>query len=210
MICSFPLVSVIIPTYNSRAFLESAVQSVEAQFHRDYEIIVVDDGSTDDTPAWAVENHNRFRYLRQENQGQAAARNRAAGEARGEFLAFLDADDMWLPEKLARQVEALQNAPDRSFVFTDGYRLVSNAPYDQLANIRLDLPRLSALYTRPPNPLTLDTQFRMNCVPTSSLFTRREAYLAAGGMPLIRQGEDFVFSCLLLLHRSSLARSSVR
>lgn len=107
------LVSVIVPAYNAAPYLGAALASALAQTHADLEVIVVDDGSTDDTAAVAADvaaRDPRVRVLRQANQGVAAARNRALEAARGAFIAPLDADDLWHPDKLARQLAALRAA----------------------------------------------------------------------------------------------------
>lgn len=101
-------VSCIIPVYNGAAYLAEALDSILAQTFPVSEIIVVDDGSTDDTAAVAAKYAPRVAYLRQENRGPASARNAGLAIATGEFISFLDADDTWHPEKLARQVSALQ------------------------------------------------------------------------------------------------------
>lgn len=104
-----PTVSVVIPTYNSAHFLLKAVSSVQAQQWPTLEIIVVDDGSTDDTPAVLrkLSQKEGVRCIRQENAGPAAARNRGIRESRGEWIAFLDDDDYWFPRKLEKQFRAL-------------------------------------------------------------------------------------------------------
>ena len=103
-----PAVTVIIPVYVSQ-FLREAIDSVQGQTFRDYEIIVVDDGSPEpvDLARWSEADPVRLRCLRQENLGPAAARNTAIRAARGEFLAFLDADDSWEPTYLAEQTAAM-------------------------------------------------------------------------------------------------------
>jgi len=113
-----PLVSIIIPTYNRASIILTAVASVEQQTFTDYEIIVVDDGGSDDTRGLLESRHNdKIIYLRKEtNQGLAAARNTGMQAARGEYLAFLDDDDAWLPEKLALQIPILQQNPATGMV----------------------------------------------------------------------------------------------
>lgn len=115
-----PLVSVIIPAYNCARFINDTLLSVYKQTYRDWEIIVVDDGSTDDTKDALAPHMERIRYCFQENRGAAAARNAGVRTARGDLIAFLDNDDIWLPEKLEVQVRAMQNWPDCGLVFTDG------------------------------------------------------------------------------------------
>lgn len=103
-----PLVSVVIPTYNRQAIIAAAVQSALDQTYRNIEVIVVDDGSTDNTAQVLDQFGGRIRLVRQENAGPSAARNRGVSVARGDILAFLDSDDTWAPTKLARQVHLLQ------------------------------------------------------------------------------------------------------
>ena len=105
---SSPLVSIIIPVYNGEEFLAEAIESPLAQSYSSIEIIVVDDGSTDKTREIAS-NYDEVIYQYQENSGVAAARNAGIDLSHGELIAFLDADDLWLKNKLDRQVEFLQN-----------------------------------------------------------------------------------------------------
>jgi len=102
-----PLVSAIIPTYNNAALVAEAVDSALAQTYRPLEVIVVDDGSTDDTAARLAAYGERIRVVRIEHAGPAVARNAGIRAARGEFIAFLDSDDLWLPEKVARSAAPL-------------------------------------------------------------------------------------------------------
>lgn len=103
-----PLISVIIPTYNRGALIKSSIESVEKQTFQDFEIIVVDDGSTDDTEQVIAElGQHRIRYIRHDkNRGANVARNTGIQEAKGEYIAFQDSDDTWHPKKLAKQVDA--------------------------------------------------------------------------------------------------------
>jgi glycosyltransferase involved in cell wall biosynthesis len=106
-----PLVSVIVTTYNAEKFIERALDSVLRQTYPNIEILAVDDGSTDSTAAILARYQPRVRTLYQPNSGVCVARNRGAAETRGSLLAFLDADDVWLPEKIATQVAAFGKHP---------------------------------------------------------------------------------------------------
>ncbi len=103
-----PFFSVVIPTYNRARLLEEALASVFAQEDTDYEVLVVDDGSTDETQAVLARHGGRVRALRQENQGQGAARNLGIQHAAGRYVAFLDSDDVWFPWALGTYRQALE------------------------------------------------------------------------------------------------------
>jgi glycosyltransferase involved in cell wall biosynthesis len=107
-----PLVSVIIPTYNRGWIIKEAIDSVLAQDFIDFELIVVDDGSTDNTSEILHSYWEDINVIRQSNQGVSAARNRGLSEASGRFIAFLDSDDLWLPKKLSSQVDFFNSNPD--------------------------------------------------------------------------------------------------
>lgn len=117
---SVPLVSVIIPAYNCASFIVESLESVYQQTYTCWEIIVIDDGSTDTTRAVLEPHKERIRYFYQENQGGASARNTGLRKARGEFIAFLDNDDLWCSEKLSVQVGALEKYSECGLVGTDG------------------------------------------------------------------------------------------
>ena len=102
-------VSVIVPTYNSARFLVDAINSVLAQTFKEFEVWVIDDGSTDETEALMRAQRPPVHYIRQKNLGVAAARNRGIEESSGKYVAFLDADDTWAPRKLEYQIDALRN-----------------------------------------------------------------------------------------------------
>ena len=104
------LISVIIPTYNCGAFIKEALDSVFVQTFTDYEVIVVDDGSTDNTRGVVDRFGEKVRYIYQENKGVSAARNTGIKNAQGRFIAFLDADDIWLPKKLELQMKAMSES----------------------------------------------------------------------------------------------------
>ena len=113
-----PLVSVIIPTYNGAAFIKTALESVLDQTYPSVECIVVDDGSSDETPAIVESFGARVRSERQPNAGFARARNRGARLAQGNLLSFLDHDDCWKRTKVARQVQLLAERPEAAVIYT--------------------------------------------------------------------------------------------
>lgn len=132
-----PAVSIILPTYNRAAFLPQAFASIDAQSFRDWELVVVDDGSTDDTrgiiESLPLSLRDRLRYVYQPNGGAYAARNTGLDHARGELIAFFDSDDEWLPHHLRDCREALQRNPDVHWVYAAS-RLVDDATGAELAS----------------------------------------------------------------------------
>ncbi|MFO0811527.1 MAG: glycosyltransferase [Gemmataceae bacterium] len=116
---SAPLVSVVMPVYNGSRFLRQAIDSVLGQTYAPTEIVVVDDGSTDDSPVILTSYGDKVRAIRQQNAGVSEARNTGVRNARGEFVAFIDQDDWWLPTKVARQVELFAADPTLGLVHTN-------------------------------------------------------------------------------------------
>ena len=123
---TMPAVSVIIPVFNGERFIKEAIESVLAQTYQDFELIVVDDGSTDGTSR-IVQNYPKVQYLYQSRDqvqgGQCSARNRGIHAAGGRYIAFLDCDDSWYPEKLAHQVPVLDRHPEIGVVYSDQERI---------------------------------------------------------------------------------------
>lgn len=165
-----PLVSAIIPAHNAERFLAAAIDSVLAQTYEPIECIVVDDGSTDGTPAVARSYGDRIRLVRQEQHGVSAARNRGAAEARGHLLAFLDADDRWLPDRVERQAPELDDTTTLEAVVC-ATRVV-DASLNPVGVIRQD-----------PHVTVRDLLLcRAKVVSVSSnLLVRRETYEEVGG-----------------------------
>ena len=159
-----PRISVIIPVYNAARYLEETLASVFAQTYRDYEVIVVNDGSTDESALVLAPyaRDGRIRYLDQANAGVAAARNRALREAGGELVAFLDADDLWLPEKLEKQVHLLTRQPGVGLVYAD---LVNFYPGGDEAYSLFQVKQPAAGWV-------LDRLFYGNFVPTPTVVVR--------------------------------------
>ena len=118
------LVSIIMPTYNCGRFIKEAIDSVLSQSYTNWELIIVDDCSTDDTKAFvSTYTDKRIRYMRNEqNMGAALTRNRALKEANGKYIAFLDSDDTWSPEKLEKQI-AFMETNGYAFTYTSFHRL---------------------------------------------------------------------------------------
>lgn len=170
-----PVVSVLIPACNAAATLRQTLQSVERQSFRDLEVIVVDDGSHDDTARVAAEvsaHDARFRLVRQANAGVAAARNAALALARGRWIAPLDADDLWHPDKLARQVQGAEAAqPATVLVYSWSVDIDERS---QVTSRRLDLDRFEGdAYAA----LVLTNFIGNASVP----LIRREALVGVGG-----------------------------
>lgn len=117
LIAKLPLVSVVMPAYNARLYILEAIRSVLEQDYINIELIVVDDGSSDDTVELARSLGNRVKVFERNNSGPAAARNFGISVAQGEFIAFLDADDVWLPGKLSAQIRYLLDHPDIGVVY---------------------------------------------------------------------------------------------
>ena len=112
-------ISVIIPTYNRKKTLARAIQSVKNQSLSPFEILIIDDGSNDGTEGWVKENFQNIKYIYQNNHGVSSARNIGIENAYGDWVAFLDSDDEWLPNKLYKQVKAIDSNPEVKFFHTN-------------------------------------------------------------------------------------------
>jgi glycosyltransferase involved in cell wall biosynthesis len=128
------LVSIVIPIYNGENYLREAIESVLAQTYANYELIVVDDGSTDRTPSIAQSYGSRLTYVYQQNGGAASAFNHGLRRAQGKYIAWLSHDDIYLPQKLERQVELLEAQPQIGACFTYYYQI--NAAGDTIREMR--------------------------------------------------------------------------
>ena len=168
-----PLVSVIIPTYNRASLIEKSVKSVYSQTYSNIELIVVDDGSEDDTErilSSYIDKNGLVFHKHKENRGAPAARNTGGNLAHGEFLAFLDSDDKWDPRKLEKQVQIFNtSSPDVALVYT-GIKKI-NEKGDFLGN---KIPVMKGYIF---NDLLID-----NCIGSTSVaMIRRDAFLSVGG-----------------------------
>lgn len=186
--------SVVVPAYNLAHFLPGALESVRAQEWPDLEIIVVDDGSSDDTPR-VLESLSReggLRWFRQENAGASAARNRGIREARKDWVAFLDADDFWMPGKLAAQFEAIGAKPSAAFCFTDErWRFEDGTEADRDSRAT-DAPLLTQMLAG-------------NMFGTPTVLVRRDCFDAVGLFDTsLRTGEDWDMWMRLAAHYESV------
>jgi glycosyltransferase involved in cell wall biosynthesis len=178
-------VSVIIPAYNSAATIQDAVATARAQTHRPLEIIVIDDGSSDDTRSKLAEltGPNLIVIRNEKNVGGAISRNRGIDAARGDFIAFLDADDLWNENKLARQVELLSQHREPAFCFS-ALRFANEYAEHRIA------PR------RAPKPDERMADFMLksgNIVQTSTLVVPRTALGACRFTETLRRFQDIDF-----------------
>ncbi|WP_158288819.1 glycosyltransferase family 2 protein [Rubrivivax albus] len=187
-----PYVSVLMPAYNAAATIDAALDSALRQQGVTLEVVVVDDGSQDDTVARARAHGPCVRVVSQANAGPQAARNRALAEARGQYVAFLDSDDQWLPGKLAAQCRALGRNTSAAAVFTgwhfwhpeaNGSFVAPAALVHSVVTDDIDRALSGWLYTR----LLLDV-----CMLTTTVMVRRETLQRLGGFdPDLRVGEDY-------------------
>jgi len=175
-----PRVSVIIAAYNHAAFLEEAVNSVLSQGFPSLEVFVVDDGSEDETAIILAELEERgVRHRRQARAGPAAARNAGVANTEGEWIAFLDADDLWLPGKLVTQLDELSRDPGAALCFGD------------VAVLETDGSRHSVTLSASGPPLFVRLLWG-NCLATPTVLLRRRCFLEVGGFrPELQTGEDW-------------------
>ena len=189
-----PRVSVVIPTYNCARFLDRTIDSALRQTYRDFEVIVVDDGSTDETKALMQKYGDPVHYVYQQNQGASVARNVAVSQAGGEFIAYLDADDVWNPEKLARQVEYLDAHPACGFVHTE-VSVIDE--HDQILHARFNQETKRPV---PQGRCMQDVLLRSH-IQTLTVLERRSAFDSAKGFdPRLPIAQDYLHWILVVLH----------
>lgn len=179
-----PLVSVIIPCFNSGAFLADALNSVLAQTYSNWECIIVDDGSEDDTSAIAaafVNKDGRFSYIKQTNQGPSIARNNGISLSKGTYILPLDSDDIIEPTYLEKAIDHFNDHPDTKLVYCRADRFGEEQGEWQLP------------------PFSYDALVRSNCIIVSSIYSRKDFDRAGGYNPQMDSGlEDWEFWLELL------------
>lgn len=185
-------ISAVIPAYNAGRFIGDAVESIRRQGPAVSEIIIVDDGSTDNTDEVVAALGSDIQYVRQENAGPSAARNLGIKLANSSWIAFLDADDVWSPNKIAEQMAVFQAYPDVGLVASD------MAEIDIAGNVLvpslLEAHDLLSFFQRldgSPVPHALRKLIEKNFIPTGTVITKRKLLLELDGFkPDIRYGED--------------------
>lgn len=183
-----PLVSVVIGTFNREKYVRQTVDSVLEQTFRDFEVIVVDDASTDRTPEILKSYGDRIRLIRRDcNSGlPSVARNAGMAQAKGRYIAFLDSDDYWYPSKLEKQVELMEAHPDIALSHTF-CRVVDEESRPLYVRREKEMPTTGDLFER---------LVRECFITTSSAMIRNEVFIRTGGFDesaQLRRGEDQVF-----------------
>lgn len=209
-----PSVSVVIPLYNAGKYIEEAIQSVLAQTISGWDVWIVDDGSTDEGPdkakKLAAVHPTRIHYLEHpnhENRGVSASRNLAIADSRGEFVAFLDADDLWEPDKLEAQAEILKSNPEVGLVYSSGIPIQADGrPWMPESNMEPimrivyedgGMPRVG--YGPPDQAADLFDEFARHCCLVTSSVMARRSLLERGGLfdSSMRDAEDWLlYTCV--------------
>lgn len=187
-----PEVSVIIPVYNGEKFIKEALDSVFAQTFHDFEIIVVNDGSTDSTERSLSKYMGQITYVVQMNQGQSVSRRRGLQESTGNFVAFLDADDIWIPRKLERQVGFALAHPEYGIVTTDV------ASFEDQQTVLSSLKQWHQI----PDGYVLENLLFDNWIPPSAALVRRECFdrVTTFDVPPPCFGEDWMMWMEIAAH----------
>ncbi len=198
------LVSIILPTFNRGYCLPAAIDSVRAQSHPNWELIVIDDGSTDDTRELMSRyaGDDRVRYVWQANGGVAAARNTGLALARGNFIAFLDSDDTWKPFKLRLQLDVMGALPDVGMVWTE----MDAVRPDGCTESPAYLAEMYDNYRRFPKDKLFSSTFRLDDLVPSSASPMPEACVYSGSIFSAMVAGNLVHTSTVLLRRDVAQR----
>lgn len=177
-----PCVSILLPVFNGRRFLARAIESALSQTYQDLEIIAVNDGSTDETEKILESFGSKIRAFQRPHLGAYPARNFALSQARGVFIAFLDYDDAWFPEKLSRQVALFESRPDLGLVFGNG--VIVDEGMSRPGPAFFDL-------ARPARGKIFKDLVRCNFIPQSSVMVRKACFEKLGAFREIPLGADY-------------------
>jgi glycosyltransferase involved in cell wall biosynthesis len=184
------IVSVIIPCFNSEKWILSTIGSVYNQTYKNLEIIVVDDGSTDNTKDIIEANFKEVRYFFQKNSGPSSARNKGIENAKGKYLAFLDSDDLWEPKKLEKQIEIIQKSDNYEVCTTNVKNVDENLNYLFTRN-----NKVSKRY----NSFLIDFFNGKIKNSTPTLVVTKDRALEVGGFPIdlpMREDHFFIMKCV--------------
>jgi len=191
------LVSIIMPAYNAGQFIAASIESVIKQTYTHWELIIVDDDSTDNTKEIALsyaDKDSRIRYMHQQSGKQGKAKNNGIKQANANLIAFLDADDIWVKEKLFVQLDILQEHPDIDLIFSDV------AVIDKNGNVIKDSLSVGEMYYK-AYP-ALEIFFKNNRIPALTVLARKKSILDAGGFDEFNEtqyGEDYGLWIRMLL-----------
>lgn len=201
------LVSIIMPAYNAESFIGDAIISVINQTYSNWELIIVDDGSTDKTAekmkSW-LEKESRIQYFYQDNGKQGKARNLGISKAKGYYLAFLDADDFWMPEKLKIQIKEIQEN-NVDLVFSDSYRFVNQEVCDVSKRMNVKTAFFSG-------KKALQLFLEANRIPILTVLVKKEKVEAVGCFSEsmdIQNAEDYHLWLKLLISNATFYSSDV-
>lgn len=187
------LVSIVIPTYNTAEYISQTLDSIFEQTYKDYETIVVDDGSTDNTRDVLDPYMDQIHYIYQENRGRSEARNTGIKAALGKYVAFLDSDDLWPPGKLERQIEILEGDGDIDFLFGDKQRFSNDGSIIIGSMFREKGYGESffgdSVYVRDPYKKLLDEPY----IPTGTVIMKKEFFEKTGLFDRNIYAEDWEF-----------------
>jgi glycosyltransferase involved in cell wall biosynthesis len=204
-----PVVSVIVIFFNAEQFFEEAIQSVFDQQYRNWELLLVDDGSSDASTGLAVDLEKRYpgrvRHLEHAahaNRGMSASRNLGIQHARGEYIAFLDADDVWMPDKLSEQVSVLETYPQAGMTYGRGVIWSSWSDSAEAADYMVPLGVPAGSLIAPPNLLPNLVRNKVQTPMTSNAMLRRSVIQHVGGFEEEFTGfyEDQVFFSKVEMH----------
>ena len=195
-----PLVSVIIPLYNKDRFIARAIDSVFAQTCRDFEVIVVDDGSTDNGPEVVRKYKDpRLRLIRQSNAGPGIARNRGVKESSANYIAYLDADDEWMPEFLQTSLSNLRNNPDCALSIANNYMGKDKVLFTTMPGLNKNV--IKGVWRLPTGIKPLDMWIALFRIQAGSTICSRELILKYGGSYNCAYAEDqYLWLQVLLNH----------
>jgi len=164
-------VSIIVPTFNDQRYVSDALKSIFSQSYTDYEIIVVDGGSTDGTLEVLKQQEGKITFFRQQGKGVSQAKNEAIGRSKGEYITFLDADDLWYPDKLKIQVDFLNAHPEYGFCSSD---------VDFFNKKGIMVKGAISQEKKPRSGNVFDELLSNNFISSATIFLRRECFDKAG------------------------------